>query len=367
MLAVFSATGQPMVDTALRVQQDKLHSGYPNLEPPHCLSAFLCLCFHHLLPPPADHTHAASFRLLMTATLRPTLPHPLNALLKRLHLPFLVLLLLLLFYFFFLFFFFFSSSIFLLISPQEISCASPHTRSRWFSNKFYDPGHVFQPGGLVKASDPECRFLPCPESHLPILRLKAISLLYLKVTSTRGHEFSQAAWSKQKPLKATSLRCQAWQVVANEFYDPRHKFSQAAWADELLRALRGAPGGVLSDRRALYEAGGAMFAALGDRYTGLLDPAEFRKVVRRPTPLEREYYAVQYIGGVVAYADAAEAQVLCHAKHMCVASLHAIHRYVASLHARLHRTSSFCIVRLLQSEGDRQTVAPKHTPCWSVS
>ena len=30
----------------------------------------------------------------------------------------------------------------------------------------------------------------------------------------------------------------AWQVIANEYYDPRGRFSQAAWAKQLLLALQ---------------------------------------------------------------------------------------------------------------------------------
>jgi len=30
----------------------------------------------------------------------------------------------------------------------------------------------------------------------------------------------------------------AWQVVANEFYDPAGRFSQAKWADQLLSTLK---------------------------------------------------------------------------------------------------------------------------------
>lgn len=30
----------------------------------------------------------------------------------------------------------------------------------------------------------------------------------------------------------------AWQVVANEFYDPAGRFSQAKWADQLLRTFK---------------------------------------------------------------------------------------------------------------------------------
>eukprot|EP00955_Chlamydomonas_euryale_P082097 363670-Chlamydomonas_euryale.AAC.9 len=119
---------------------------------------------------------------------------------------------------------------------------------------------------------------------------------------------------------AADISClpQAWQIIANEFYDPTPgRFSQALWADELLRALKiaheaaksfvetpvqnaltmqGAPDGVLKDKRSLYDVGARMVSRLHDRYTELLDPAEFRRAVRRPTPLEREYYAVQSVG-----------------------------------------------------------------------
>lgn len=30
----------------------------------------------------------------------------------------------------------------------------------------------------------------------------------------------------------------AWQTIANEYYDPSGRFSQAAWAKELLRTLQ---------------------------------------------------------------------------------------------------------------------------------
>ncbi len=33
----------------------------------------------------------------------------------------------------------------------------------------------------------------------------------------------------------------AWQVVANEFYDPAGRFSQAKWADQLLRTFKVLP------------------------------------------------------------------------------------------------------------------------------
>ena len=30
----------------------------------------------------------------------------------------------------------------------------------------------------------------------------------------------------------------AWQIIANEYYDPHERFSQAAWAKQLLQALQ---------------------------------------------------------------------------------------------------------------------------------
>lgn len=33
----------------------------------------------------------------------------------------------------------------------------------------------------------------------------------------------------------------AWQTVANEFYDPRYTFSQASWAEQLLKTLKVKP------------------------------------------------------------------------------------------------------------------------------
>ncbi|KAL3145262.1 hypothetical protein ABBQ32_001001 [Trebouxia sp. C0010 RCD-2024] len=88
----------------------------------------------------------------------------------------------------------------------------------------------------------------------------------------------------------------AWQVVANEFYDPAGRFSQAKWADQLLRTFKGAPGGVLRNRHETYKAAEEMMASLGDRYSQFLPPSQYRRAIRHPQPAEREYLAAQSTG-----------------------------------------------------------------------
>jgi hypothetical protein len=95
----------------------------------------------------------------------------------------------------------------------------------------------------------------------------------------------------------------AWQVVANEFFDPHAAFSQAAWAAQLHNTLlvracgslhgslykarsayacaysqsciQGA-GGCLHNRADTYRALKGMMASLGDRYTEFLVPTRVR-------------------------------------------------------------------------------------------
>ncbi|KAK9805537.1 hypothetical protein WJX72_003921 [[Myrmecia] bisecta] len=88
---------------------------------------------------------------------------------------------------------------------------------------------------------------------------------------------------------------QAWQVVANEFYDPLGHFSQAKWADQLLTALKAA-GGMLRTQKETYAAAQRMVASLGDQYSEFLGPSQFRQALRRPRPAEREYLAAQFNG-----------------------------------------------------------------------
>ncbi|BDA50336.1 Carboxyl-terminal-processing peptidase 1, chloroplastic [Coccomyxa sp. Obi] len=87
----------------------------------------------------------------------------------------------------------------------------------------------------------------------------------------------------------------AWQVVANEFYDCKGRFSQAAWAGQLLQTLQDA-GGCLHTRSQTYTALKAMMASLDDRYTAFLLPSQFRQALRRPQPIERDYLEAQFTG-----------------------------------------------------------------------
>eukprot|EP00892_Ulva_mutabilis_P000051 jgi/Ulvmu1/10046/UM059_0096.1 len=87
----------------------------------------------------------------------------------------------------------------------------------------------------------------------------------------------------------------AWQVVANEFFDPYDRFSQGQWAGELERALRSADG-ALHTKHELYATAKRMIATLGDQYSEYLDPAAFRAAIKRPTRAERDYLAQQAVG-----------------------------------------------------------------------
>eukprot|EP00208_Stichococcus_sp_RCC1054_P001119 CAMPEP_0206145654 /NCGR_PEP_ID=MMETSP1473-20131121/28105_1 /ASSEMBLY_ACC=CAM_ASM_001109 /TAXON_ID=1461547 /ORGANISM="Stichococcus sp, Strain RCC1054" /LENGTH=649 /DNA_ID=CAMNT_0053541937 /DNA_START=262 /DNA_END=2212 /DNA_ORIENTATION=+ len=87
----------------------------------------------------------------------------------------------------------------------------------------------------------------------------------------------------------------AWQVVANEFYDSHHTFSQRDWARTLQATLRDA-GGLLKTKHQLHAAAHRMVASLGDPYSEWLPPSEFRRALRKPQPAEREYLALQMTG-----------------------------------------------------------------------
>lgn len=88
----------------------------------------------------------------------------------------------------------------------------------------------------------------------------------------------------------------AWQVVANEFYDPAGHFSQAKWADQLLTTFKAAKGGCLHSRHETYKAAEEMMASLGDQYSQFLPPSQYRRAIRHPQPAEREYLAAQSTG-----------------------------------------------------------------------
>lgn len=88
----------------------------------------------------------------------------------------------------------------------------------------------------------------------------------------------------------------AWQVVANEFYDPAGRFSQAKWADQLLTTFKAAEGGCLRNRHQTYKAAEDMMASLGDQYSQFLPPSQYRRAIRHPQPAEREYLAAQSTG-----------------------------------------------------------------------
>ena len=148
----------------------------------------------------------------------------------------------------------------------------------------------------------------------------------------------------------------AWQVVANEFYDPHGQFSQvlmhtvslascfclttctgwesalqwcltavpavrscacidahvilwhcpgrgqtfvpclqAHWAGELQKTLQ-ANGGALKTKRALYRAAKSMIASLDDQYSQYLEPGAFRAAIRKPTKAELDYLSEQAVG-----------------------------------------------------------------------
>jgi hypothetical protein len=86
--------------------------------------------------------------------------------------------------------------------------------------------------------------------------------------------------------------------VANEYYDPKGRFTQAEWADQLLRTLQ-ARGGVLRSQTDTYAALSELLASLGDRYSTFLPPPAFRRALRRPLPAERSYLEAQYVGACV--------------------------------------------------------------------
>ncbi|CAK0787071.1 hypothetical protein CVIRNUC_010287 [Coccomyxa viridis] len=87
----------------------------------------------------------------------------------------------------------------------------------------------------------------------------------------------------------------AWQIIANEFYDAKGRFSQAAWAGQLPDTLKGA-GGCLHSKAATYKALRSMLASLGDPYTEFLWPSQFRQALSRPMPAERDYLEAQFTG-----------------------------------------------------------------------
>lgn len=87
----------------------------------------------------------------------------------------------------------------------------------------------------------------------------------------------------------------AWQVVANEYYDPHLHFSQADWAGQLLQTLQ-ASEGHLQTRKEAYAAVDQMIRHLGDHYTSFLMPTAFRREIRQPHPAERKYLAAQSVG-----------------------------------------------------------------------
>eukprot|EP00877_Chromochloris_zofingiensis_P000051 jgi/Chrzof1/10046/Cz04g25070.t1 len=87
----------------------------------------------------------------------------------------------------------------------------------------------------------------------------------------------------------------AWQVVANEYYDPYGKFSQAAWAQQLLTTLKECHG-VLRTKQDAYQAVHQLIASLHDQYSDFLPPSQFRRALRRPSPAERNYLEAQFVG-----------------------------------------------------------------------
>jgi hypothetical protein len=60
--------------------------------------------------------------------------------------------------------------------------------------------------------------------------------------------------------------------VANEFFDSSGRFTQTAWASQLLNVLR-AHGGALHTRGETYAALRELLGSLGDPYSTFLDPS----------------------------------------------------------------------------------------------
>jgi C-terminal processing protease CtpA/Prc len=63
---------------------------------------------------------------------------------------------------------------------------------------------------------------------------------------------------------------QAWQTVANEFFDPQGQYSQARWAARLLEVLK-EHHGALHTQAETYQALHQLVSSLGDPYTTFLD------------------------------------------------------------------------------------------------
>ena len=120
----------------------------------------------------------------------------------------------------------------------------------------------------------------------------------------------------------------AWQVVANEFYDPYGRFNQAEWAARLQQTLEqhggvpptgfcaavraadgltpaertaganggGARAGTLESKGELYAAARQMIGGLGDQYSAFLEPGAFRAAIRKPTKAELDYMSETAVG-----------------------------------------------------------------------
>lgn len=116
---------------------------------------------------------------------------------------------------------------------------------------------------------------------------------------------AEAACAPSSPcLEYRSALEHAYQVVANEMYDPYGRFSQAEWADTLLSTLK-AHGGALRDKKELYTALRSMMESLQDPYSKFLSPTEFRRAILRPRPAERMYYDAMLVGpGVIVGKEA---------------------------------------------------------------
>ncbi|KAF8072837.1 CBR1 [Scenedesmus sp. PABB004] len=128
-----------------------------------------------------------------------------------------------------------------------------------------------------------------PEAWAGMLKLEAYARYVESLCDAEAAPGCEACTANRLVLE------KAWQTVSAEFYDPSGRFSQSAWAQQLLTVLR-AHGGVLRSRPETFAALGELVGSLGDRYSAFLEPSAFRRALRRPLPAERAYLAAQYVG-----------------------------------------------------------------------
>lgn len=55
-------------------------------------------------------------------------------------------------------------------------------------------------------------------------------------------------------------------------------------------------GGAIETKAELYALADGMLSQLADPYSSFLPPADFRRALRRPLPVERSYLAAQSVG-----------------------------------------------------------------------